>query len=156
MRLEAVRASALFHLPYASLATIRVTPAVDVQKRDVSCQIEAVTGGAGRTVAVLNLEYERPTLAVQYQPDSRNWIRPVVDLYTGRMEYQWILALPGGGGSSLHTIVDPSTAVTVTWTDHSRAGGTWVTDVRVPIPESGTTRLRHVTADVRVRRQFRF
>ena len=125
---------------------------MDVLKRDVSCQIEAVTGGKGRTVALLNLEYEKPTLAVQYQPDSRNWIRPVVDLYTGRMEYQWILALPGGG--SLHTNVDPSTAITLVWTDHSRAGGTWVTDVRIPIPEGGTTRLRHLTADVRVRRQF--
>ena len=146
-RLEAVKASALFRLPYRSLAAVRVTPALDFCGEAVlSCDVEAVTGGRGRTQAVLHCEYERPSLAVQYQPDPHNLIRPVIDLYSGKIVYQWILALRDGG--SVNTRVDPDSAVTVQWTDPT-AAGSWVTDVRVPLEKP-------LTANVRVRRQFQF
>jgi len=149
-RLEAVKASALFRLPFASLAALRVTPAVTREQGSAaavwSCDVEAVTGGRGRTQAVLHCEYERPSLAVQYQPDSNNLLRPVMDLYSGKIVYQWILALRDGG--SVNTRVDPDSAVTVQWTDPT-AAGSWVTDVRVPLEKP-------LTANVRVRRQFQF
>lgn len=189
--LEAVRASFLWStVPLAALASLRVSPHVDVPNRAVSCQIEAVTGGAGRTVATLNLHppsfssslrnknnnkkssTTTTTLAIQYQPDAHNWIKPVLDLCTGHMQYQWIVALPHHRGS-VHTLVDPADAIAVTWTDTStnsnnNGGGTWVTDIRIPLHnhrESDVggdgTRLPRLqslfaAADVRVRRQFRF
>jgi hypothetical protein len=174
--LEAVRASLYWSLPLASLASIRITPQLSLRDSErtkrglVSCQVEAVTGGMGRTVATLALSSVKPTLSVQYQPDAYNWIAPTIDLYTGHMQYQWILALPNQSGS-LHTTVDPATAITVTWTDRSRShhadetasgssgtgdGGssTWVTDICIPL--TGTSSLRNLAADIRVRRQFRF
>jgi hypothetical protein len=172
--LEAVRASLYWSLPLASLASIRFTPQLSLnneraQRGLVSCHVEAVTGGMGRTVATLALSTVKPTLSVQYQPDAYNWISPSIDLYTGHMQYQWITALPNQSGS-LHTTVDPATAITVTWTDHSRTGetssgssssstgggggSTWVTDICIPL--TGTSSLRNLAADIRVRRQFRF
>jgi hypothetical protein len=171
--LEAVRASLYWSLPLASLASIRITPQLSLNneraKRGLlSCHVEAVTGGMGRTVATLALSTVKPTLSVQYQPDAYNWISPSIDLYTGHMQYQWIMALPNQSGS-LHTTVDPATAITVTWTDHSRTGetssggssstgggggSTWVTDICIPL--TGTSSLRNLAADIRVRRQFRF
>jgi type II secretory pathway pseudopilin PulG len=175
--LEAVRASLYWSLPLASLASIRITPQLSLQKSSserakrglVSCQVEAVTGGMGRTVATLTLSSVKPTLSVQYQPDAYNWIAPTIDLFTGHMQYQWIMALPHQSGS-VHTTVDPATAITVTWTDRSRSqqtdettssagdgsgsSSTWVTDICIPL--TGTSSLRNLAADIRVRRQFRF
>lgn len=76
-------------------------------------------------------------------------IAPEISLYNAKITYQWDVKLDSG---SIRTKVDPTQAVHVTWTDLANTGR-WVTDVRLPL--AGTT-LRHLAADVRVRRQFRF
>jgi hypothetical protein len=149
--LESVRASVLFNLPYASVSSIRLTPSIDFAKQDMACVMEAVTGGSARTKAVLNLQYLNPTLAVVHSLDDRNTIAPEISLYNAKIIYQWTVAL--GNGSSLRTKVDPTSSIHVTWTDQSAAGGSWVTDCKLPLEGTG---LHALAADVRVRRQFRF
>jgi len=149
--LQALRASFQVNLPYASVSSVRLTPSIDIAGRDMACIVEAVTGGAARTKAVLNLQYQNPTLAVVHALDSRNTIAPEINLYNAKIVYQWTVAL--GNGSSLRTKVDPTSAIHVTWTDQSAAGGSWVTDCKLPLEGTGVNAL---AADVRVRRQFRF
>lgn len=149
--LEAVRASFLFNLPYASVSSVRLTPSIDVAKRDAACIVEAVTGGSARTKAVLNLQYHNPTLAVVHALDDRNTIAPEISLYNAKIIYQWTVALENG--SSLRTKVDPTSSIHITWTDMSANGGSWVTDCKLPLEGTGVNAL---AADVRVRRQFRF
>jgi hypothetical protein len=173
--LEAVRGSFAVNLPYASVSQVRFTPSLEVrdpspprgggrgQQRgggpgafggDWACQIEAVTGGYGRTRAVLNLEWDAPTLSVVHQLDGRNTIAPTINLYNARIVYQWNCLLGRSGLSSVRTRVDPTSAIEVTWTDQSEGGGgSWVTDVRLPLE---ATTLQKLAADVRIRRQFRF
>ena len=165
LRLGTAQASALVRLPLASLAAVRISPtwnsnnnnnnnnnsnvvAPHHRRGEITCDVEAVTGGPGRTRAVLHLEYEHPTLAVQYQPTPRHLIRPVLDLFSGKMVYQWILALQKGG--SLQVLVDPERDVTMQWNDPSSSNrGVWLTNVRVPLEQPWRV-------DVRVRRQFAF
>jgi len=135
-------------LPYASVSAIRVTPSVDLNRGHASCLLEAVTGSQC-TKAVLNLEYDNPTLTVIHSLNERNTIAPEISLYDARIIYQWNIALDSG---SIRTRVDPTSDVSVTWTDRSM-NGKWVTDVRLPL--SGTT-LSALAADVKVRRQFNF
>jgi hypothetical protein len=148
---EAVRGSVLFNLPYASVSSVRLSPSIDVAEQDMACVVEAVTGGSARTKAVLNLQYQNPTLAVVHALDDRNTIAPEISLYNAKIIYNWTVAL--GNGSSLRTKVDPTSAIHVTWTDQSAAGGSWVTDCKLPLEGTG---LHALAADVRVRRQFRF
>ena len=148
---EALRGSMLFNTPIASVSSIRVTPSVDLVQRDAACIVEAVTGGAGRTKAVLHLERQNPTLAVVYALDDRNIIAPEINLYNAKIVYQWNSNL--GSGSSVRTKVDPTSAIEVTWTDQSVQGGSWVTEVRLPL--EGTS-INGLAADVKVRRQFSF
>jgi hypothetical protein len=149
--LQDVRASTLFHLPTASLASIRVSPSVNVPARNVACRVEAVTGGSGRTKAVLNLEASNPTLAVLYAPTDKHLLRPEISLTTAAMTYQWIVKpMPG---CTVKTLVDPMSHIAITWTDESMAGtGTWQTDVTLPLAGTAPGAL---AAKVRVRRQFR-
>jgi hypothetical protein len=56
--------------PYASVGAVRVTPSVDLIRGHVSCLLEAVTGSQ-RTKAVLNLEYDNPTLSVIHNLNER-------------------------------------------------------------------------------------
>lgn len=56
-------------LPYRSISAIRVTPAVDFDRGQTSCRFEAVTGTQS-TKAVLNLEYDNPTLSVIHSLNS--------------------------------------------------------------------------------------
>lgn len=155
--LETFKASILFPLPYASVSSLRLTPALDRTRgrsafKDAwSCTIEGITGGAARTKAVLQVNRENPTLAVVHALDDRNTISPEISLYTAKIVYQWNVNL--GNGSSLRTRVDPTSAIHVTWTDTSTGGGLWVTDAKLPL--EGTT-VQALAADVRVRRQFRF
>lgn len=154
MLLELVRASVLWNLPSASLSSIRVTPSIDIIKKDIGCIIEAVTGGAGKTRAVLNLEYDNPTLSILYSPNDRNLLSPQISLYTADIIYQWQVLLGSDGNHGSFVMkVDPISDIHVTWTDETRSGGSWITDVRIPL--EGTT-LRSLAADVRVRRQFKF
>jgi hypothetical protein len=78
-----------------------------------------------------------------------NTIAPEISLYTARITYQWNVQLESG---SIHTKVDPTSEIHVTWTDLSRSGK-WVTDFRLPL--TGTT-ASALAADIRVRRQFQF
>ena len=57
-------------LPYASVGAVRVTPSIDLIRGHVSCLLEAVTGSQ-RTKAVLNLEYDNPTLSVIHNLNER-------------------------------------------------------------------------------------
>lgn len=79
-----------------------------------------------------------------------NTIAPEISLYTARITYQWNVQLESG---SIHTKIDPNTAIAVTWTDKSLGGGKWVTDFRLPL--TGTT-ASALAADIKVRRQFQF
>ena len=57
-------------LPFASVGAVRATPTVDLVKGQASCLLEA-TSGTQRTKAVLNLEYDNPTLAVIHSLNAR-------------------------------------------------------------------------------------
>jgi len=135
-------------LPYASVGAVRVTPSVDLASGQAACLLEATTGSQ-RTKAVLNLEYDNPTLTVIHSLNERNTIAPEISLKYATILYQWNLSLDSG---SIRTTVNPTSDVRVTWTDRSM-NGKWVTDVRMPL--AGTT-LSALAADVRVRRQFTF
>lgn len=151
--LETVRSSFVVHLPSPTVSSVRITPSVDVVGKDLACQIEAVTGGFGRTRAILNLEYQNPTLSVIHALSNRHTIAPTINLYNAKIVYQWNVLLGRTGSSSVRTKVDPTSAVEVTWTDQSEGPGSWVTDIRLPL--EGTS-LQALAADIRVRRQFRF
>ena len=154
IHVDAAQASALVRLPRTfPWSSVRISPVVkqNVVRRswDVACDVEAVTSGPARTRAVLHLEYDHPTLAVQYQPNPYHLIRPVLDLYSGKMIYDWIWALPNNGGS-VQAQVDPDRHVTIQWNDPSASNrGAWLTQVRVPLEKPWR-------ANVRVQRQFVF
>ena len=57
------------------LSAIRVTPTIDLEGGQASCLIEATTRSE-RTKAVLNLEYDNPTLTVVHSLDAR-YVIPV-------------------------------------------------------------------------------
>jgi len=135
-------------LPYASVGAVRVTPSLDLANGQASCLLEATTGSQ-RTKAVLNLEYDNPTLTVIHSLNEWNTIAPEISLHDSSILYQWNLALDSG---SIRTRVNPTSDVRVTWTDKS-LNGKWVTDVRLPL--TGTT-LSALAAEVQVRRQFNF
>lgn len=151
--LEFLRASYNLAFPAgSSLSSLRITPSLDVTKQEPSCILEGTTGGSSRTKAILNLNYNNPTLAVVHALDERNTISPEISLYNAKILYLWKVQLHNG--ASIRTKVDPTTAIDVTWTDTSAAdGGRWVTDFRLPL--EGTT-LQALASDVRVRRQFNF
>jgi len=147
--LQLVRGCYQLNLPSnPTLGAVRITPTLDLARGQASCLLEATTGSE-RTKAVLNLEYDNPTLTVVHSLDDRNTIAPEISLYNARILYHWNIALDSG---SIKTKVDPTSAVQVTWTDRSLTGK-WVTDFRLPL--TGTT-LSALAADVRVRRQFSF
>jgi hypothetical protein len=150
--LSALKGSFLVNLPYATVGAVRLTPAWDGLRHDVALTLEAITGGPSRTKAVLHLDAYNPTLTVVHALDDRNVIAPEINLANAKIVYQWDLKL-GPHGSSLRTKVDPVTAIHLTWTDVSASGGSWVTDVRLPLEGSTVAAL---AADVRIRRQFRF
>lgn len=149
MALEMIRGCYQVDLPYASVGAIRVTPTWNVLRGEPSCVLEGTTGSQ-RTKAVINLEYQNPTLTVVHALDDRHVIAPEISLYNARIIYQWNVALNSG---SIRTKVDPTDSVHVTWTDHSTSGGKWVTDMRLPLVGASISAL---AADIRVRRQFSF
>jgi hypothetical protein len=68
--LELIRACYQIDLPYASVGAIRVTPTWNVMRGEPSCVLEGTTGSQ-RTKAVVNLEYQNPTLTVVHALDDR-------------------------------------------------------------------------------------
>ena len=145
---EFVKGSILVELPFQSLSTIKITPAFDFVSNNPTCVMEGVTG-SGRTKAILNLQWQDPTLTVVHALDERNTIAPQISLQTAKILYSWTVDLNGG---SIETKVDPTSAVHVTWTDQTMSGR-WVTDFSLPL--KGTT-VSALAANVRVRRQFTF
>lgn len=160
--LESIRASVLFPLSYTTVSSVRVTPQYTLAERDLTCQVEATSGGFGRMRAILNLEYLNPSLSVVHALDERNTIAPTINLYNARIVYQWdsVLrssTLDGGTCSLLQTKVDPAESISIKWTDQSINGGRWITDIRVPLESIGQQgRHQGELVEIRVRRQFQF
>jgi hypothetical protein len=68
---EAVRGNFMVNLPFSStLSAVKVSPAFDFVRNLPSCTMEGITG-SGRTKAVLNLQYNEPTLSVVHALDER-------------------------------------------------------------------------------------
>lgn len=136
-------------LPLDALGSLRVTPQYDLRRNQPSCLLEATTNSQ-RTKTILHLENQNPTLKIVHALDDRHVIAPEISLYNAKITYQWDVRLDSGG--SIRTLVDPTKAVQIIWTDLTPTGR-WVTDIRLPLV--GTT-WKQLSADVRVRRQFRF
>jgi hypothetical protein len=68
--LEMVRGCYQLDLPYASVGGLRITPSFDFRRKEPACLLEATTGSQ-RTKALLNLEYDNPTLSVVHALDDR-------------------------------------------------------------------------------------
>jgi hypothetical protein len=148
----------------ANIASIRVTPGWQ-RGAGLNLQLEAVTGGAGRTKLIFQYHHaggssndndstagairrnssssrHRTTLAVQYQPDEHHLIRPEINLVTGQVIYQYIAKLAPNKNSgtaaagSFTATVDPTRAIEMTWVDPGLRGS-WVTDITVPLVLDG-------------------
>ena len=100
-------------------------------------------------VCMLCVFYNHLTLFFFHTLYTRHVIAPEISLYNAKITYQWDVTLQSG---SVRTLVDPTKAILLTWTDVTPTGK-WVTDVRIPLV--GTT-WKQLAADVKVRRQFRF
>ncbi|KAI2493843.1 hypothetical protein MHU86_20682 [Fragilaria crotonensis] len=147
--LEGIKGNFMLNLPSSiSVSALKVSPSFDFTRNTPSCTLEGITG-SGRTKAILNLQYEEPTLSVVHAIDERNVISPEISLHTAKIVYNWNIRLESG---SIRTKVDPTEAIHVTWTDRSM-NGRWVTDCSLPL--KGTS-LKALAAKVRVRRQFTF
>jgi hypothetical protein len=143
--LKTTTGSFFFNLPYATVRTVQLTPNLDFSSSaypEFSCLVEATTGGAGRTKAVLNLEYNNPTLAVVHQLDDRKTVSPEISFYKARIIYQWDLKLSDDGHSRIRTKVDPLEAIYVTWTDESARGGSWVSDINKSCKKNAVSKVR--------------
>lgn len=68
--LQLIRACYQLDLPYASVGAVRATPTWNLQTGEPSCVLEGMTGSQ-RTKAVLNLEYQNPTLTVVHSVSDR-------------------------------------------------------------------------------------
>ena len=68
--LEYMRGCYQLDLPYAAVGGIRITPSFDFRRNEPSCTLEGTTGSQ-RTKAVLNLEYNNPTLTIVHALDER-------------------------------------------------------------------------------------
>jgi len=69
--LEILRGNFMVNLPFSSsLSALKVSPAFDFLHNSPSCTLEGITG-SGRTKAILNLQYNDPTLSVVHAIDSR-------------------------------------------------------------------------------------
>jgi len=149
-KIQSVRAQYSLNLPFHGVNSVAITPSYDFD----SIHSEALTvvgySGSGRTAAVLNLNWDNPTLSVKHALDARNTIQPEISLLDAKILYNWNVALEGG---SIRTRVDPTEAVQVSWIDETR-NGKWVTDFRLPLVSgSGGDAL---ASHIRVRRQFVF
>ncbi|KAL7565525.1 hypothetical protein ACA910_003806 [Epithemia clementina (nom. ined.)] len=160
LSLKDLLGSFYFDLPYKSLQSIRLNPQLDFSSSypDFTCQIEATIGGGGGggggltgavlrrqqqqrgrwmsppTKAILNLEYNNPTLSVVHPINEWNTVSPEISIYSAKITYQWDVKLNSNGSSTLCTKIDPMDAITLTWTDPCQlGGGSWVADLRLPL-----------------------
>lgn len=151
-QLQELRGSWRWALPrWTPISNLRFAPSLHWSDHPtdpprLQCQFEATTGP--RTKTWLQWQDGVARLSLQYAPDSRNLLRPTVDLSTGSIVYQWIGLY--GKSSTVQLSVDPSKAIDFTWRDRAAVGsGHWTVEARLPLQgESRRTR-------VRVKRQFR-
>ena len=138
-------------LPFTAVGSFSITPSYDFEKEEPTCNIIGKSS-SGRTAAVLDLNWDNPTLSVVHALDHRNTISPEISLYDAKILYNWSVALDTGG--AIKTRVDPTSAIQVTWTDESSSnnGGKWVTDFKLPLVGNPGP----LAGDIRVRRQFVF
>lgn len=149
--LELIRGSFDVDLPFASVSSISVTPSHDFLRGETTCTMVGQSGSR-RTAAVLDLNRDDPKLSIVHALDRRNTVSPEISLYNAQIKYKWNMLL--GDSGSINTVVDPTKAVQLTWTDRSM-NGKWVTDFRLPLANSNGDN-RPLTTDIRVRRQFTF
>ncbi len=157
--LQFAKAQYSLNLPFHGVGSIAISPSYNFDKM----YSEAVTvvgySGSGRTAAVLNLNWDAPTLSVKHALDARNTIQPEISLLDAKILYNWNVALTGG--SSIRTRVDPTDSVQVSWIDETR-NGKWVTDFRLPLISGAAGAAGEdglgaaLNSQIRVRRQFVF
>lgn len=68
--LEFLRGSYAVSLPFASISGVRVTPSYDFVRSTLSLLVEGVTG-LEQTKAIINLQYQEPTITVVHALDER-------------------------------------------------------------------------------------
>jgi len=152
--LEHLRASFKRNLPLRSVSVVAIVPSYDFLRNAPSCHISGKSG-SGRTAAVFDWNLNDPSISVLHAIDERNTISPEISLKTGRIQYSWNVSLDSG---SIRTVVDPLSAVRVTWIDRSM-NGKWVTDVSLPLEGPTTSESASSSSfvpHVRVRKQFVF
>jgi len=145
--LQTIRGSYKFNIPFETVGSLAITPTYDRQRNEPSCHLVGKSA-SGRTAAILNLNWDNPTLSVKHMLDERNTIQPEISLNDGKITYCWDVAINSG---SIKTRVDPIKAISVTWIDQTE-GGKWVTDFNLPL----TGGPGPLAGDIRVRRQFTF
>jgi len=147
-RLSTLRASYHVHLPFQNLGEFTITPEYnfDTMLSSFTCVGKS---GSGRTAAVLDVNWDNPTLSVVHAIDERNTIQPEISLMNAKILYNWSMQLKSGG--ILKTSVDPTEAMQITWIDQTR-DGKWVTDFKLPLVVGQGP----LAGDIRVRRQFTF
>jgi len=162
--LQHVRAQYKLNLPFASVGSVAISPTFDFDQNLAGCTMVGKSG-SGRTAAVLDLNWDRPTLSVVHALDQRNTIQPEISLLDAKIMYNWSVALESGG--SIRTRVDPTEAVQISWIDQG-SNGKWVTDFRLPLVSNSSSDNGKgsghgkgkgkgaLASDIRVRRQFVF
>jgi hypothetical protein len=147
--LQSVKAQYNLNLPFQGIGvdSLSIIPSYNFETSLHACTMVGYSG-SGRTAAILNLNWDNPTLSVKRALDARNTIQPEISLWDAKILYNWNVALDSG---SIMTRVDPTEAVQITWVDETRSGK-WVTDFRLPLVSGGGTLASHI----RVRRQFAF
>jgi len=145
--LQYVRGSYNFNIPFTTVGSLAITPTYDLIRNEPSCHLVGKSA-SDRTAAILNLNWDKPTLSVMHALDERNTIRPEVSLKDAKITYNWDVKLSSG---TIQTRVDPVSAIRVTWIDRTE-GGKWVTDFNLPL----TGGPGPLAGDIRVRRQFAF
>lgn len=147
--LQSVKAQYNLNLPFQGIGvdSLSIIPSYNFETFLHACTMVGYSG-SGRTAAILNLNWDNPTLSVKRALDARNTIQPEISLWDAKILYNWNVVLDSG---SIMTRVDPTEAVQITWVDETRSGK-WVTDFRLPLVSGGGTLASHI----RVRRQFAF
>lgn len=178
------------NLPFVTLSSITIIPIINFISKEITCQFEMTTTGTSSTKrnsntrAVMNLEYNNPTLTIYYSPNEYNLISPTISLYTANIMYQWKVLLRNHNVRIVDDVadnhndicgsftmkVDPLSHIQCTWIDETKLdyGGHWITDITIPF--TSTTSNTDVSkssslstpnsllgnASVRIRRKFQF
>ena len=119
----------------------------------------------GKTTAIIDLNFDEPTLSFIHNLVECNIISPITSLNASKIAHNWKLLLKND--STIVTRVDPSNSMHVCWADCA-PNGHWITDFTLPLSSNPTTNSIHIdhvvtaskkgplVADICVRRQFIF